>query len=73
MRSNEQHDSSEAAQAIMGLRRELMGCVWPRVVGIFIFWYGFVGGIVSPAIHNFAGTCCWLWQSRRTARDPLSL
>ena len=25
MRSNEQHDSSEAAQAIMGLRRELMG------------------------------------------------
>ena len=25
MRSNEQHDSSEAVQAIMGLRRELMG------------------------------------------------
>jgi len=73
MRSREQHDSSEAGQAIMGLRRELMGaCVWPFVVCGFYFLMRVRGrdGIAREVPTSRERRCC-LWQSRGTARDPL--
>ena len=53
MRSNEQHDSSEAAQAIMGLRRELMG-VCLALGRLCLYFLIRVRGRDCIA-HNFAG------------------